>query len=173
MIDEIIVILFFHSISITLPWPHYINSCVITWIVIRKVEIFSYFFQFSNVTGSIERILRKLNDRLWANLWFFMVFGLLYYNLDFFNYFFLNFFFLNIIINLFTRFIRINDAVQWNISDWRDRIIWSWNCWFCFNFWFLFDWFTYNWFLLNWFVGLRWFLWLFFFGLLDGFVWLR
>ncbi len=154
MINEIIIIEFLYSGSVTFQWTNNISSCMICGILVSKVEFLCNFFTFSDINWSVENSSSNLNLLLSSNLRFVMPLWL-------FNMFFLN--------NRFRLGLRdwffINFTDNSNALDWWDISSWFFviNFGFLFNFWLVFN--------------LRLYFWLYFrlviFGCIYWLIWVR
>jgi hypothetical protein len=129
MINKIIVIKFFHSIFIALNWSNYVDGCMIFAVIICEIKVLSNFFEFSDVSWSIECFIWNLCWFFRGNNWFFMMLWLLNNLWGFFNNFFM-LFWSNIIILLYLWFfVRIDFTNKTYLSNWRNCGVWSWNVW--------------------------------------------
>jgi hypothetical protein len=77
LIREIIITELFYSVFITFKRSHNISDWMIVCILSSKVELFSNFFQFSDIDGSVVNCAGDLNFFLGSNLRLFMLFRLL------------------------------------------------------------------------------------------------
>ena len=80
MVNKIEITQLLHSSLVSFEWSNNVNCRVVSWVFICEVEIFSNFFQLSNVSGSVKNdsnnldLFILLNLGLLVSLWLFDVF---------------------------------------------------------------------------------------------------